>query len=415
MAAGLALWGLVAPAAAQLSSADIAALRAQGEEEGWTFTVGENEATRRSLEELCGLVEPPDWRREGRFDPCTPSRDLPSAFDWREFGGCTPVRNQGGCGSCWAFATVGSLESNILIVDGVAVDLSEQWLVSCNGSGWGCDGGWWAHAYHEWRTDVCDGTGAVSEAYFPYVAYDSPCNCPYPHPYTIESWAFIGPEREVADTNAIKQAILEYGPVTAAMYADYTFSAYTGGVFNQGALMPPNHGVVLVGWDDSLGAEGAWRLRNGWGSFWGEDGYMWIEYGRSYVGYGACYIEYAGQGLTPGPAITQQPSGGEIQQGGVFLLSVEAEGLGPLHYAWERDGLSVGTDAGELLIENASAADEGTYRCHVSDFRGSTTSQGAEMHLAPEAETPAAPPLTVLLLASLLALSAGLILRRRSA
>ena len=90
--------------------------------------------------------------------------NLPDSFDWRSIGASdytTPIKNQSDCGSCWAFATVGPLESNIKIRDGDEVDLSEQWLVSCNQEGWGCDGGsGWAHDYHEWKADPCGGVGA---------------------------------------------------------------------------------------------------------------------------------------------------------------------------------------------------------------------------------------------------------------
>ncbi|TET95051.1 MAG: hypothetical protein E3J26_03470, partial [Candidatus Zixiibacteriota bacterium] len=138
-----------APAFGQLTSEDIAALQKQAQEEGWTFTVGENSATEYSLEELCGLKEPEDWQATARFDPMAPKLDLPDSFDWRDAHVLPPVKNQGGCGSCWAFGTVGPLECNIKILDGVTEDLSEQWLVSCNSSGWSCSGGWFAHDYHQ--------------------------------------------------------------------------------------------------------------------------------------------------------------------------------------------------------------------------------------------------------------------------
>ena len=180
LALGLALGLAALPAFGQLDRDAISQLQQQGEREGWTFSVGENEATQYSLEQLCGLVEPPDWRDNAVFDPLTPATKtvLPSAFDWRDYDGCTPVRSQGGCGSCWAFATVGALECAIKIREGESVDLSEQWLVSCNQSGWGCDGGWYAHSYHGWLTDPCGGTGAVLESDFPYLANDGPCGCP---------------------------------------------------------------------------------------------------------------------------------------------------------------------------------------------------------------------------------------------
>jgi hypothetical protein len=280
-----------------LSSADIEALRKQGEIKGWTFTVGENPATSHSLDELCGLKVPKDWWRNAKFDPCTPTKSLPAAFSWCDSGGCTPVKDQGSCGSCWAFSTVGALECNIKLKDKVTVDLSEQWLVSCNSDGWGCGGGWWAHDYHQWKTDPCGGTGAVLEANFPYVASDVSCSCPYSHDYLIRGWAFVGTSDGIPPVNSIKQAILDYGPVSVTVYANSAMQAYTGGIFNGCESGDVNHGVVLVGWDDNQGTGGVWIMRNSWGPGWGEGGYMRIPYNCSNIGYGACYVDYAGTAM----------------------------------------------------------------------------------------------------------------------
>jgi hypothetical protein len=276
-----------------VSASEIVALQQQGAQEGWTFTVGENPATDRPLSQLCGLVEPENWWVGASFDPCQPTNTLPSHFDWRELGGCTPVKDQGGCGSCWAFGTVGPLECNILIRDHKEVDLSEQWLVSCNQNGWGCNGGWWAHDYHQWKMDRFNGTGAVLEEEFPYEAKDVPCDGPYQHPYVMDSWHFIGFSQGVAPTDAIKQAIMTYGPVSVACAVTHAFGAYTGGVFNENDPHAGiNHAVVLVGWDDNQGANGVWFMRNSWGPGWGEDGYMRIEYGCCKIGFAACYVDY---------------------------------------------------------------------------------------------------------------------------
>ena len=278
----------------QLSAQDIEDLRAEGEASGWTFEVSQNDATQYPLEDLCGFVKPDNWRELGQFDTTPPRRDLPSTFDWRDYGGqnlCTPVKNQGGCGSCWAFSTVGPLECNIKIQTGVTVDLSEQWLVSCNRDGWDCTGGFYAHDYHQAKGDQCYEDGAVLEQYFPYVAYDATCNCPYPHDYWIEDWFYV------SGTNAMKQAIMDYGPISVDIVANSALQAYSGGIFNGCTTGYTNHAVVVVGWDDDQ-AGGVWFMRNSWGQYWGEDGgYCRIPYGCSNIGDSSCYVVYDGNPL----------------------------------------------------------------------------------------------------------------------
>ncbi len=262
----------------------------------WTNDPEENLAEKYSIDELCGLIEPEDWYINAKFDPCTPQGNLPDAFDWRDEieGGLPPVKNQGSCGSCWAFGTVASLECNIKIKDGDVVDLSEQWLVSCNQDGYGCGGGWWCHDYfmENGKTDPCGDSGAVLEEDFPYTASDDPCNCPYPHEYFIEDWAYVGDPNGVAEVDEIKQAIYDYGVVSVAVCVNTDFKNYDGGVFSGPTCSSINHAVALVGWDDNQGTEGVWFLRNSWGSGWGENGYMKIEYGVCDVGYRTIRIKY---------------------------------------------------------------------------------------------------------------------------
>jgi len=285
-------------------TAQIQLLQAEVREKGYHFTVGYNPALKYSLEELCGLVEPPDWRQRAplrsMLQAPLASQPLPSAFDWRALNGVTPVRNQRSCGSCWAFGTVAVLESALKIRSGVAEDLSEQYLISCNESGWDCEGGWWAHDYHEWRVPEGESAaGAVLESDFPYTWSDELCNPPHSHPYVIDSWAYVDPYVAVPTVGQIKHAIYTCGPVGAAVYVGSWFQAYTGGVFehDETPSSPPyvNHAVVLVGWNDDYYGDGSnvgvWILRNSWGTGWGVGGYMYIAYGTSLVGYAANYVE----------------------------------------------------------------------------------------------------------------------------
>lgn len=221
-----------------------------------------------------------------------PAIGLPAAYNWCDENGCTPVKNQGNCGSCWAFATVGVFESLIKIKDGTTLDLSEQYLVSCNNEGYGCNGGWWAHDYHQWKY-VSGETeaGAVSESTKPYQAVDGTCNPPNAKVAKLSNWAYVGSQSSVPSTTAIKQAIFDHGPVAAAVCVNNAFSGYTGGIFSGPGCSSVNHGINLVGWNDD---GGYWILRNSWGGSWGESGYMRIQYGVSSVGFAASYAEYGG-------------------------------------------------------------------------------------------------------------------------
>ncbi len=271
-------------------SEEINELKKIAKEEDWTFDIGKTSVSERNIEELCGFKAPDNWWKNVDFDLITTTQSLPNTFDWRSEGGCTPVKDQGNCGSCWAFGTVAPLESAIKIEEGINVDLSEQWLVSCNRDGWGCDGGWWAHDYHQWKNGQSGDTGAVYESDFPYSASDESCIDIDNHPYRLNDWAFIGSENGIPQRSAIKQAIYTYGPVSAAVRATSLWEFYNGGVFNKDAPGNVNHAVTLVGWDDTKGRDGCWILKNSWGTDWGDDGYMYIEYGCSSIGYSACYV-----------------------------------------------------------------------------------------------------------------------------
>jgi hypothetical protein len=251
---------------------------------------------------------------------------------------------------------VGVLETNLLIRDGTAADLSEQYLLSCNTDGWDCGGGWWAHDYHEWKYSPPEtDAGVVPESGFPYVGWEASCGGPYPHPWKIDDWGYVGNSSSIPSVDAIKQAILDYGPVAVGIAIGSAFQFYSEGIFNtEEGVWQVNHGVVLVGWDDNQGTNGIWFLRNWWGDDWGEDGYMRIEYGIDALGYAANYVVYNLPEMDIRPLTHLQSSG---NQRGPFTPLSET-------YQIQNDGdaafdYSVSKTVGWITLDDGSTAGDG--------------------------------------------------------
>ena len=203
------------------------------------------------------------------------SASLPSSFDIRSSGDVTPVKDQGQCGSCWAFATMGSLESSILVAGGPARDFSENNLKDYHGFDWGpCEGG----NFYISQAYLSRGSGPISESDDPYHPYDDR-KTPAPN-YTVQAYVR---ESLIFDTRAeMKTALMTYGALDTSLEwvdANYNSSNYTYYGTSDTSL---NHDVTIVGWDDSkvTGAPtpGAWLIKNSWGSAWGNNGYFWLSY-----------------------------------------------------------------------------------------------------------------------------------------
>jgi C1A family cysteine protease len=235
--------------------------------------------------------------------------DLPPRWDWREAGIVTPVRNQGSCGSCYAFAFVGAFEAK-LVRDGAGtagtVNLSENQAKECNWeeannyySIWGplgsCDGGFSAMI-----ANLFSQKGAVQESCDPYVSADVACSSSCPIQKTVLGWSQISGE-VVPDTDVLKAYIQAYGPVHTSLYAgngdkwDGDFSSYNGcsTTLCYPGTEEPNHAVLIVGWDDNLthtGGRGAWIVKNSWGTSWGCAGYFTIAYGSASIGMDSGFV-----------------------------------------------------------------------------------------------------------------------------
>lgn len=233
---------------------------------------------------------------------------LPVRWDWREHSGCTPVRDQGTqCDSSWAFATVGVLESRILIEEGQAVDLAEQQLVNCEPRSIGGPG----MPYH----DGCDfrypafqdlqDAGIGLEVCRPYTGTLQDCADACARVYFVESFTELRSGAPVT-REEIKTAIYESGPVAALLSGTGNLHGYTGGVFrncidwSDPDSEPPdfNQWVVLVGWDDTLGGSGCWIAKNSFGPDWGDHGFIHVPYTCYSIGNYIGYVNYYLKGDT---------------------------------------------------------------------------------------------------------------------
>ena len=195
---------------------------------------------------------------------------IPTSIDWRTEGAVNPVKDQGQCGSCWAFSAVGAMESRIKIKTGTLPSLSEQQLVDCAGGIYenqGCNGGDMGTAM-----DYAHDKGMERETDYPYTAMDGNCN--YDSSKVVArpvSRANVTPNNAVA----LKTAIAA-GPVSVAIEADtFVFQFYSGGILNSKACGTNlDHGVVAVGYGVDPSKGEYYIVRNSWGSSWGVKGYI---------------------------------------------------------------------------------------------------------------------------------------------
>lgn len=310
-------------------STDLEAMRQQILKKNLDFQVGITEAVKHKIEEITGLVPPSrrQMRRERKrkeaeerrrkrqekrkkremekkddndpekrkFDKeqkkekesdkvlaqCDPGA---KAFNWRDAGYMTPVRNQSGCGSCWAFTAAASFEGAYKIKNGQGPDTSEQSMLECSGAG-SCNGGWYAGVF-----DYMKRVSIPNERDNPYQAKQGICKVANATPYMTISSGYVS-GMDIPRPSEIKKALCAHGPLASSLKVTPLLQAYTGGVFNERAPVRSsrdvNHGIVIAGWDDT---KKAYLIKNSWSENWGEKGYAWVAYGTNNVGFGSMWV-----------------------------------------------------------------------------------------------------------------------------
>jgi len=232
---------------------------------------------RRSVAQRVEMFE----RRTARMTMISEvAESAPDSVDWTNVDGksyVSPVKNQGQCGSCWAFSTTGSIESRTAIkagtTDGDITTLSEQQLVDCSGSygNEGCNGGLMDNAFKYVEANG----GLCSEAEYAYTARDGTCkasSCGTKYD-AITSYSDV-----TADSAPSLEAAVADGPVSIAIEADQSaFQFYSSGVLTGLCGDRLDHGVLVVGYGtDTASGDQYWKVKNSWGETWGEDGYILI-------------------------------------------------------------------------------------------------------------------------------------------
>ncbi|XP_053601744.1 uncharacterized protein LOC128670253 [Plodia interpunctella] len=212
----------------------------------------------------------------GDGSPCTSSKlritakDVPESFDWRDKGVVTDVKNQDGCGACWAFSTIGNVESQYAKVHGAEnlISLSEQQLVDCDTTDHNCGGGAMENALLYF---VNSGGGVMSEQDYPYLGKFGQCTFD-------QNKARVNVTGCVDFTNTpeedIKEILVNNGPLAVALGVDINFKFYRGGILRTcDPNIKYNHALLIVGYGSENGVP-YWIIKNSWGDEYGEKGYI---------------------------------------------------------------------------------------------------------------------------------------------
>jgi len=234
-----------------------------------TFTVGLNKFSDLTKQEFSSIYLGLKPRKNITKRPfiVNPNFTAPASVDWRTSNAVTAIKDQGQCGSCWAFSTTGSLEGLNAIKNGNLLSFSEQQLVDCSTENEGCNGGLMTLAL-----EYTASNGITLEDSYPYTGEDGTCT------YDSSQKAFANTAYTTPNSNADLLTAAAQGPVSVSVEADQdVFQYYTSGVLNDDTCGTDlDHGVLVVGYDTDATSGPYWIVKNSWGADWGNNGFLWI-------------------------------------------------------------------------------------------------------------------------------------------
>lgn len=254
-----------------------------------SYTLGHNQFSHMSQDEWrayvkLGLQRPEQSTAAKIHSAPADLSTLATSIDWTTKGAVTGVKDQGQCGSCWSFSTTGALEGAYYNKYGSLKSFSEQNLVDCDtlkngGRDMGCNGGLMDHAF-DW---VAKNGGICSEADYPYTSGTTKTAGTCAQSSCTKD-AKVAPSSHTdvqTNSDAAMMSALNIGPVSVAIEADQTaFQLYKSGVFTAACGTNLDHGVLAVGYGTLNGVD-FYKVKNSWGTTWGDNGYIYLERGVS--------------------------------------------------------------------------------------------------------------------------------------